>query len=442
MDINIDFGLYIYHAVYCLLDAVKVYLALLYFVGFRKKKSKQGNWFLLLVPVLMVPVALIVPGDYISYFYLPIILLLMHLLLGIWNLKSFLIAIIVFVCIFELDFFVGALMKLFEDGPGMILGRDNLFCSVISSVVVWIAAMAAKHYDIAFYKKSFKNNKLFVGVEVFILFVNLSVMGTFFGILTENPSGNLRNVLLILAITLSLVLSIITLIFYSAIMNVKEYRLLHGMNQQLLEMQNEHFHKLKAIDKETRSFRHDVKNHMLVLKQLLESEQVEEAKGYMALITDKVSTMNFAFQCGSGIVDAILNEKNEICLNKDISLAVEGVIHAPMVIEDYDICTILANGLDNAIEACERQAEKHGNSLSEIKVCFGVFQDYLRIVIRNPLRSKTSLFTSKANKNEHGYGLENIRKSVEKNLGQLQIRQENHMFELDVLVKAFRVEME
>lgn len=433
-----DTNLFIYHTIYCILDVIKVYLSLRFFVGFEKKE--KNNWLLgmLLVSVLIALPVYFLPANKVSYSYLPIILLIMHMVVGIRSIKSLLITIITYVCLFELDFFVGALAKLFEEGPGMVIARDNLLCCIISSVVVFAGTMAAKHFDIAFYKKSFRNNKMFVGVEVFILFFNFTVMGTFFGILTENPSGNLRNVLLILAITLSLVLSIISLIFYSAIMNVKEYRTLHEMNQKIMESQKWHYHKLKSVDRETRKFRHDVKNHMLVLRRLLDAGDTAEAQKYMQEITDTVSSMNVGIQCGNGFIDAILNEKQEICQKDNISLEVHGVISAPLTIGDYDICTILANGIDNAIEAIVR--EKHKNA--KIQIAFSLYQDFLRIVIRNPLRERVSLETSKKDKKKHGYGVENMRECVKRNLGEMKICQEKGIFELDILVKAFQMEIE
>lgn len=81
--------------------------------------------------------------------------------IGIWNVKSFLLSIITFVCICELNFFVAAICK---------------------------------GYDISFYKKNLLHRKEFIAIEIIVLFINLGIIGTFFGVLNENSAGSYGNV--------------------------------------------------------------------------------------------------------------------------------------------------------------------------------------------------------------------------------------------------------
>ncbi len=132
-------------------------------------------------------------------------------------------------------------------------------------------------------------------------------------------------------------------------------------------------------------------------------------------------------------MDAILNEKFQECAKKDISMKVDGVLYAPLIISDYDICTILVNAMDNAVEACERVTEGQ----KWIKVFIGIAQDYLHLIVSNSYEGELRLMTRKSDRHNHGFGLENLQESVTKNAGKIKINAENGKFVLDVLVRAF-----
>ena len=138
---------------------------------------------------------------------------------------------------------------------------------------------------------------------------------------------------------LSMLLSIVTLIFYMAITNVKEYRMIHEVNQRQLEGQKRHYEQLRELDKETRKFRHDLKNHFFVLAGFLQEGKQEQAKKYLEEMTGQFSEVQKVIATGSDILDAILNDKFRECEEKQISMKVVGVLHAPLLISDYDICT-------------------------------------------------------------------------------------------------------
>lgn len=172
------------------------------------------------------------------------ILVVMLSVIGIWNVKSFLLSIITFVCICELNFFVAAICK---------------------------------GYDISFYKKNLLHRKEFIAIEIIVLFINLGIIGTFFGVLNENSAGSYGNVLLIMIMILSMLFSVITLIFFMAIANVREHRMIHEINQRQLEGQKRHY---------------------------------EQLREYM---TGQFSEVQKVISTGSNIVDAILNDKFREC---------------------------------------------------------------------------------------------------------------------------------
>ncbi len=267
-----DFNLFLYHTIYCIVDTLKEYLILRYIIGFQsKRKPILLLPALLLAPVGIVGIGKIIPPNYLSFFYLPIILLIIQIVIGIWNVKSFLLSIISFVCICELDFFVSAFMKLIPEGATHI-SRDNLLAGIIGLVIIALIATVCWWNDISFYKKNLRHRKEFIVIEIAVLFINLGMIGTFFGVLSENSVGSYGNIMLIMVMVLSMLLSVITLIFFMSIANVREYRMIHEINQRQLDGQKRHYEQLRELDRETRKFRHDLKNHFFVLAKYISSE--------------------------------------------------------------------------------------------------------------------------------------------------------------------------
>lgn len=189
---------------------------------------------------------------------------------------------------------------------------------------------------------------------------------------------------------------------------------------------------MKENEADTRKFRHDINNHIIVLQRLLKEEKYDMALSYLCEISDNVKLLNSEIRTGNDIVDAIVHEKYDKAQEYGIKFEVRGMFSAKLIISDYDICTILGNALDNAIEACQKVSEERYIQM-EIKSHLSM----LHLIIRNSIEGEVSLITSKRDKAMHGYGLYNLSECIEKNFGQLNIYVENREFVVDILVVAY-----
>lgn len=151
-------------------------------------------------------------------------------------------------------------------------------------------------------------------------------------------------------------------------------------------------------------------------------------------MTGQFSEVQKVISTGNDIVDAILNDKFRECEEKRITMKVKGILYAPLQISDYDICTILVNAMDNAVEACEQMK----NERKWVQVSIGMYQEYLHLIVSNSYEGEFRLKTGKRDRHNHGFGLENLQESVDKNCGKVKMSAENVRFELDILVKAFK----
>lgn len=100
----------------------------------------------------------------------------------------------------------------------------------------------------------------------------------------------------------------------------------------------------------TRSFRHDIKNHLSVLDGLIKSGKLEEGREYLKQLATVSESLSFPYQTGNPVVDILLGEK--LGLAKEIAAEVSLILPEPCKIDSFDLCVLFANALDNAIAAC------------------------------------------------------------------------------------------
>ena len=197
-----------------------------------------------------------------------------------------------------------------------------------------------------------------------------------------------------------------------------------------LDMQARYYEKIDEMTTDIRKFRHDYKNHMHCLKLLLDSEKTADAREYLDSISSNPTMYASSFKSGNTIADAILNDKAAIAAHENFRLNFTGVISEK--VSAFDICTILSNALDNSIEAC-RRLKTAEEKLIEVNCVLK--NDMQMISISNP-SDTADLKTSKANKNEHGFGLYNIKKTVDALDGTVNITQTSPVFVLDVVFRV------
>lgn len=170
---------------------------------------------------------------------------------------------------------------------------------------------------------------------------------------------------------------------------------------------------------EIRRVRHDLKNHMIYLQKLVESDP-KKAQAYIGEILKSCSTKEVS-QTGNLAVDALVNYKYLVAVQKNIEMKVEICIPEELNVDTADLCIILGNLLDNAIEAAEKcEKEKR----IRLKILYG--NRNIRIEIANTFdgeihRMENGMYmTSKKDAKRHGIGLQSVQKSIDKYKGKLE----------------------
>lgn len=104
---------------------------------------------------------------------------------------------------------------------------------------------------------------------------------------------------------------------------------------------------------QTRAFRHDIKNHLSVLHGLLADGDLAASAAYLQKLDATAATLSFPYQTGNPVVDILLGEKLALAQRDGVRVEVTLVLPDPCGIDDFDLCVLFANALDNAIHACQ-----------------------------------------------------------------------------------------
>ena len=201
--------------------------------------------------------------------------------------------------------------------------------------------------------------------------------------------------------------------------------------QKQFSNQLNHYKVVTEDFKELRKYRHDMKNHLLCINHLINTEDYSKALSYIEDINVHLSRNSGIFDTANPILDAILTEKKRTAVKKGIDFIDNIVIAGGINIEPVDFCIIFGNALDNAIESCEKVSK--GNK--EIQIDMVSKNNMLIVKIKNSkegnlILNNNKILTSKLDKKNHGIGLDNIKEVIKRYEGILDITSEDDYFEL------------
>lgn len=202
------------------------------------------------------------------------------------------------------------------------------------------------------------------------------------------------------------------------------------LQEQQLNLQIEHY---KLLDQKSRLFaalRHDMKNHILSLQGLLVRGELAQTARYLERMSESGTMAEPVITTGNSALDAVLNEKYQQSMAYDIDFSCEIAIPKLAQLDSFDLCIILGNAVDNAIEACIKCGSKRFIHLKS-----GTVKSFLVLEIRNStVLQELSVETKKFDSTFHGIGLENIHAIVERHGGTVDITLDKGEFVLSVLL--------
>ena len=194
-----------------------------------------------------------------------------------------------------------------------------------------------------------------------------------------------------------------------------------------------HCDEVNHIYRTMRGWRHDYHNHIQAM--LAMTDNPEELRKYLWMLNNDLTTVDTVLKTGNVMVDAILNSKLSLIKTKNIAVNAKAVVPTELKISEIDLCVIIGNLLDNAMEACLRQDEGEERF---IRVYIGTLKQQLYLCVTNSVGGEVkkvgSTYLSTKDSTGHGYGLMRIDRLAEKYDGYVNRQNEEGAFATEVML--------
>lgn len=210
------------------------------------------------------------------------------------------------------------------------------------------------------------------------------------------------------------------------------------MEKQISAYQSElietHYREVENMYRQIRGWRHDYRNHIQTMKAYAAAGDLEAIRQYLDLLDDDLTTVDTVIKTGNPMTDAILNSKISLAKSRHIPVVADAHIPVKLKSSEIDLCCIIGNLFDNAIEASMKLPEDK----RLIRVYMDMKNTQLYISFTNftagkKIEKQGGLFRSTKGEG-HGLGLVRIDAIVERLDGYLSRNSEDGAFTTEILL--------
>lgn len=244
-----------------------------------------------------------------------------------------------------------------------------------------------------------------------------------------NSDGNFHMLLITICIT---ALSILEFLLFSKIFNNAKKEAEKDKLLYQYKIENKHYAQINELLDEMRIIKHNLKNSLIIMDAYNKSEQHEKLQKYIDELLANTNVFVVPQIDKENIITSFLNYKAEQANSCGIKVKVENNLTKHINIDKTDICQVIGNIMDNAIEANEKNGEKY------VKISLYDSDTYLIIKSENPastqlVKKDNVILTTKKDAKNHGLGIKSIQKIAEKYDGSLDIEIEQDIFNIKVV---------
>ena len=230
----------------------------------------------------------------------------------------------------------------------------------------------------------------------------------------------------ILIISAGLLYLNIMIVFYAEKMQEAiEQKHYLELSEQHYAMQEQYYEQLREDQNETRAMFHDINKYLQAMQALAAESNTEQAKEVLSQAQDLFHGIGNVVDVGNSVVNVLLSDYIAKAQDNEISFDFDISIPENLGITAVEVYVIMGNTLDNAIEACCALPVKR----RYIHLQMRTFHDMLFYKIENPYVEDYA----KRNKGKnHGFGLQNVKRCVEKYNGDMLIEKDDRLFKLSL----------
>lgn len=224
------------------------------------------------------------------------------------------------------------------------------------------------------------------------------------------------------------------LIYYSRLEEQKKAQQERDLFSLQLRQSETELYAMRQIQEQTRQYRHDLRHHFALLLVLAEAEEIQKIKEYIRNVEEDLNTFTLPKHfCGNEVADLVLSHFDSQAANAGVKLLAKAELPVTLPLENTALCSLLSNGLENAILAASRIPVPEERTVS-VRLC--IRQRNLLLSIENPYTGDVNIVDGMpvAKQKGHGFGTRSIASIVQHHGGQISFSAQNNIFLMRVML--------
>lgn len=337
-----------------------------------------------------------------------------------------------FTCLGGVTTAVNSILNLKSSAPsssiGAILIYDLICCLFV--VIVWYPATHAA--------RELLNEDAFAQTWYVFWILPLLFIGLNISLISiQNEILNQRHMLwiyIIINLALLILLLLFYMLFYFMASSLNKNDRLRQENQ-FLSMQQARYDNLCTVIAETREARHDMRHHFHALQNFVKRKDWEGLEKYLSDACSSIPDTELNL-CANSVVDGVASHYGLLFRKQNIPFSFELDLPSELPIPEIDLCLVLSNLLENALEASLKTKPQK----RRIKVQVYLHSKHMVLLsvanaFNGDIKEKDGVFQSSKHRGE-GVGIQSIRRIAKKNGGYSRFHYENGMFYANVMLRA------
>ena len=200
------------------------------------------------------------------------------------------------------------------------------------------------------------------------------------------------------------------------------------------DLMNKHYEEVENMYRQVRGWRHDYRNHIQTMMTLMQSGEYEKVMSYLETLGEDLNTVDTVLKTGNIMADAILNSKISLAKSNHIQVDATASIPVKLSMTDIDLCVIIGNLLDNAIEASMTLPEKERMIRIYIEMKKNrLYLSFTNLTAAKKMKKENGVFRSTKGA-ARGFGLLRVDRIVKKYGGYLKRASEDGAFTTEILL--------
>ncbi len=197
-----------------------------------------------------------------------------------------------------------------------------------------------------------------------------------------------------------------------------------------IELMQKYYLEAENLYTKMRGWRHDYRHHIQAMKVHAANGEYGEIEKYLDMLDEDLTNVETVIRTGNRMADAVLNSKLSLAMERNIRVKVEAQIPVSLTVSELDLCVVIGNLLDNAMDACMELPQEQ----RLIRLYMEMKGNYLYLSLMNTAggQKKKGFFSTKGE--GHGFGLGRVDRVVQKYGGRIKRASEDGAFSTEVLL--------